>query len=193
MSNYNRLQSDSHFRRRKNLEELHSKYVHFALNECYPNLLQVFNDYNSWISQRSIVIQQFQSIKQSYDKQCEDIVNYVDMIDDLRTTVYKNIRKLSESSSTGITNEYFPVPHPPSQPLQTHPYQTSEDDASHQQHMSSGDDEVESTASEPTSSSNKTLMKKLRGTTKRAILQTEEGFLKLDSVIRQIRTNMHKK
>lgn len=162
------------------------------MDECYPNLLQVFNDYNSWIGQRSKVVQQFQSIKQSYDKQCDDIVNYVDMIDDLRSAVYKNIRKLSESSSAGITNEYFQVPPPLSQPIQSHPYQSSEDDSSHPQQMSSGDDEVASNASEPTAT-NKTLMKKIRGTTRRTILQAEEGLLKFDNVIRQIRTNLHKK
>ncbi|CAF4233515.1 unnamed protein product, partial [Adineta steineri] len=38
LNTYNRLQSDSHFRRRKNLEELHERYAHFANDECYSNL-----------------------------------------------------------------------------------------------------------------------------------------------------------
>jgi len=36
-------------------------------------------------------------------------------------------------------------------------------------------------------------MKKIRGTTKKTMQQAEEGFIKLDNVIRQIRTNIHKK
>lgn len=157
--------------------------------------MQVFHDYNAWIEQRSKLIQQFQSIRQSYEKQCEDIINYVEMIDDLRTVVYKNIRKLSESSPAGATatatNEYLSVPLPTSMAVQSHPYQLSEDDSSHPQPISSGEEDVESTSSEPTK--NKTIMTKLRGTTKKTILQAEEGFIKLDHVIRQIRTNIHKK
>lgn len=157
--------------------------------------MQVFRDYNAWIEQRSKLIQQFQSIQQSYEKQCEDIINYVEMIDDLRTVVYKNIRKLSESSPAGATtipNEYLFVPSPTSLAVQSNQYQLTEDDSSHQQQpMSSGEEDTESTSSEPTK--NKTLMTKLRGTTKKTILQAEEGFIKLDSVIRQLRTNLHKK
>lgn len=158
--------------------------------------MQVFRDYNAWIEQRSQLIQQFQSIQQSYEKQCEDIINYVEMIDDLRNVVYKNIRKLSESSPAGVaatTNEYLSVPSPTSLAVQSQQYQFTEDDSSHQQtqHMSSGEEDAESTSSEPTK--NKTLMTKLRGTTKKTILQAEEGFIKLDHVIRQLRTSLHKK
>jgi hypothetical protein len=188
LSTYNRLQSDSHFRRRKNLEELHEIYVHFATDECYPNLVQVFHDYNQWIEQRSKVIQQFQSIKQLYEKQCEDIMNYVEMIDEVRTVVYKNIRKLSETSIVQ-TNDHLPVP--PS--VHCHLYQSREDDSSHhqqqQQQISSGEEEIEIDENPP----NKTLMKTIRGTTKKTMQQAEEGFIKLDHVIRQLRTNIQKK
>ena len=94
LSTYNRLQSDSHFRRRKNLEQIHAAYVRFANEECYPNLVQLFHDYNQWIQERSKLILRFQAIQQSYEKQCEDIMNYVEMIDELRQVVYKNIREL---------------------------------------------------------------------------------------------------
>jgi predicted ribosome quality control (RQC) complex YloA/Tae2 family protein len=158
-------------------------------------LVQVFHDYNYWIEQRSQLIQQFESIQQSYEKQCEDIMNYVDMIDDLRTVVYKNIRKLSETSSspstTATANEYLPIPPPLSSSVHSHSYQLTEDDSCHQQQMSSGEDEIEIEIDEH--QSNKTFMKKLRGTTKKTIQQAEEGFLKLDHVIRQLRTNIQKK
>jgi hypothetical protein len=118
-------------------------------------------------------------------------MNYVEMIDDLRTVVYKNIRKLSEASpsTAPIANEYLSVPPPSSMAVQSHPHQYSEDDSSHQQQMSSGEEEVE-TNDNP---SNKTFMTKIRGTTKKTIQQAEEGFIKLDHVIRQLRTNIQKK
>ena len=58
------------------------------------------------------MIYRFESVQQSYEKQCEDIMNYVEMIDDLRQVVYKNIRELSgtSSSSTTITTEYLQAP-----------------------------------------------------------------------------------
>ena len=114
------------------------------------------------------------------------------MIDDLRTVVYKNIRKLSESSSTTvpIANEYLSVPPPSSMAVQSHPYQYTEDESSHQQQqISSGEEDVETNDN----STNNTFMKKVRGTTKKTIQQAEEGFIKLDNVIRQIRTNIQKK
>ena len=199
MSTYNRLQSDSHFRRRKNLEELHKTYVKFVLNDCSPNLIQVYRDYNDWIEQRSKLITKFQAIQQSYAKQCEDIVNYVDMIDDLRTVVYKNIRKLSETSSSpasggnggggggAASNEYLTVPQPASLGVQSHTVQHAENSSSHQRHVSSGDEESDNVENNPT------LMKSIRGTTKKTLQQAEEGFIKLDNIIRQIRTSLHKK
>jgi len=113
------------------------------------------------------------------------------MIDEVRTVVYKNIRKLSEtSSSTAIpTNEYLPVPPPSSISVHSHPYQSKEDESSHPQQISSGEEEIEIDENP----CNRTLMKKIRGTTKKTMQQAEEGFIKLDNVIRQIRTNIHKK
>lgn len=199
LNTYNRLQSDSHFRRRKNLEELHEKYVEFTNNDCYSSLIQVFHDYNEWIEQRSQLIQQFQSIQQSYERQCEDIVNYVEMIDDLRTVVYKNIRKISESSSSPppmvSANEFLIVPTPASSSaVHSQSHQTAENDSSHQQQqqqISSGEEEIEIDIDN--NPPNKTLLKKIRGTTKKTMQQAEEGFLKLDHVIRQLRTNIQKK
>ena len=181
LSTYNRLQSDSHFRRRKNLEELQENYVRFATDECYPNLVQIFHDYNQWIKERSNMIQDFERIQQSYQKQCEDIMNYVEMIDELRQVVYKNIRELvgpSPSPSSGYEDLQAATTAPP-------PGRPDEDAA--QQQISSGDDEPTETKS------NKTLMTRIRGGTKKRLHQAEDGFLKLDHVIRQLRTNIQKK
>lgn len=192
LSTYNRLQSDSHFRRRKNLEELHGNYLSFATEICYPDLIQGFNDYNEWIRQRSSLIHQFQSIEQSYEKQCEDIMNYVDMIDDLRTVVYKNIRDLGGVTTTAsamATSDYLQAPS--SSNIRTHPYQMSENESSHSAQASSA--EVDEQEMDENTGENKNFMKKIRGTTKKTIQQAEEGFIKLDHVIRQLRTSIHKK
>ncbi|CAF1406879.1 unnamed protein product [Adineta steineri] len=193
LNTYNRLQSDSHFRRRKNLEELHERYAHFANDECYSNLLQGFKDYNEWIKKRSNIIDKFYSIQQSYEKQCEDIMNYIEMIDDLRTVVYKNIRELGgpSSSSSSSTNEYLQAPMPST--ILSHPQQFTENDSSHSHQLVSGSEEEEMEVNDNIHSSNKTLMKKIRGTTKKTIQQAEEGFIRLDHVIKQLRTSIQKK
>ncbi|CAF0753788.1 unnamed protein product [Adineta ricciae] len=194
LSTYNRLQSDSHFRRRKNLEQLHDKYVRFATDECYPNLVQIFHDYNEWIKQRSNMIRDFERIQQSYDKQCEDIMNYVEMIDNLRTVVYKNIRELTGTPTFPIPDDHYPpaisapVRHErtsSNDPITTNnnrPYHI------HQQTTQPGGED-DDTGDNP----NKTFINKIRGTTKKTIQHAEEGLNKLDGVIKQLRTNIQKK
>jgi hypothetical protein len=117
-------------------------------------------------------------------------MNYVEMIDELRTVVYKNIRELSgTSSSSSSTMEYLQTPLPSS--VRSQPYQSAENESSHsQQHISSGEEEEEIVDNQP---NNKKLMKKIRGTTRKTIHHAEEGFIKLDHVIRQLRTNIQKK
>jgi len=185
LSTYNRLQADAHFRRRKNLEELHAKFVRFATNECNPSLVQIFNDYNKWIIERSNMISDFERIQQSYNKQCEDIMNYVEMIDNLRSVVYKNIRELGGASTFQPSNE-------PIQPILSAPpiirqerAQPPEPTTNTYQPSSSEDDNSDNP--------NKTFMNKIRGTTKKTIQHAEEGLNKLDGVIKQLRTNMQKK
>lgn len=106
------------------------------------------------------------------------------MLDDLRTVVHKNIRELSGTSSTG--GESFSTP-PPT--IRAYPQQYKEDESTHQLqtqlHVSSGEEEE----TDP----NKTFMNKVRGTTRKTLQQAEDGFNKLDSVIRQLRTNIYKK
>jgi hypothetical protein len=117
-------------------------------------------------------------------------MNYVEMIDDLRTVVYKNIRELGGTTST--TNDHIHPPPPPSSSSSVifHSNQPNEVEMSHSpQHASSGEEE-EQIADQH---SNKTFMKKIRGTTKKTIQQAEEGFIKLDNVIRQLRTSIQKK
>jgi len=76
-------------------------------------------------------------------------MNYVEMIDDLRTAVYKNIREISGTSPTTTTttmttasNEYLQPPST-SKIVRSHPYQLTQDDSSHfqPQQMSSGEEE----------------------------------------------------
>jgi hypothetical protein len=184
LSTYNRLQSDAHFRRRKNLEQLHDKYVGFATDECCKNLVQIFNDYNEWIKQRSHMIHDFERIQQSYEKQCEDIMNYVEMIDNLRTVVYKNIRDLGGAPTLlQSTNEHNQPPL--SVPIRHERVQQNEPIGNNQQSLTG----EENNGDNP----NTTFINKIRGTTKKTIQHAEEGLNKLDGVIKQLRTNMQKK
>ncbi|CAF1525825.1 unnamed protein product, partial [Adineta steineri] len=127
------------------------------------------------------------------EKQCEDIRNYVDMIDNLRSVVYKNIRELAGTPTCQTINDNLsPSPstaihHERTQPTEAsnnhHPYQPPQQ---HQHQQSSGE---EDDGENP----NKTFMNKIRGTTKKTIQHAEEGLNKLDGVIKQLRTNMQKK
>lgn len=129
------------------------------------------------------MIQDFERIQQSYEKQCEDIMNYVEMIDNLRSVVYKNIRELGGASTFQPTNEL-------TQPVLTVPVrqertQHTEPVSTNQQQFDDDDDNSDNP--------NKTFMNKIRGTTKKTIQHAEEGLTKLDGVLKQLRTNMHKK
>ena len=170
LSTYNRLQADAHFRRRKNLERLQQDFIQFVNNDCYPSLVQIFHDYNQWIRQRSDMIERFEGIQQSYQKQCEDIMNYVEMIDNLRSIVYKNIRDLGGAPSSASDSPTIRFEQPVTTMQSNSPTITYNDDEE-----------------------NKTFMNKIRGTTKKTIQHAEEGLNKLDGVIKQLRTNMQKK
>jgi archaellum component FlaC len=128
------------------------------------------------------MIHDFERIQQSYDKQCEDIMNYVEMIDNLRSVVYKNIRELggTPTMTTTTTTEL----HQP--PIRQERPQSNEPIVNNNFQPSSGE---EDNSDNP----NKTFMIKIRGTTKKTIQHAEEGLNKLDGVIKQLRTNMHKK
>ena len=188
LSTYNRLQSDSHFRRRQNLDEQHGKYVHFVNEECYKDLRQIFGEYNDWIQQRSKMIDDFERIQQSYQKQCEDIMNYVEMIDNLRTVVYRNIRGLGGASAnvgpfTAVADFPSPIPHT-APPVRHERIQRSEATSSNSQ-LNSVEDNGDN--------QNRHFIDKIRGTTKKTIQHAEESLNQLDSVIKQLRTNVRKK
>ena len=188
MSTYNRLQSDSHFRRRQNLEELLAKFGRFVKDDCYKDLVQIFGEYNQWIQQRSKMIDDFERIQQSYQKQCEDIMNYVEMIENLRMVVYRNIRDLggasSNTSSFAVATDYPSVNPLAAQPVRHERMQRSEASNSNPQ-LSSVDDNGDN--------QNRNFMDKIRGTTKKTIQHAEESLNQLDTVIKQLRTNVRKK
>jgi archaellum component FlaC len=125
------------------------------------------------------MIRDFERIQQSYEKQCEDIMNYVEMIDHLRTVVYKNIRELTGTPA----NEHMSPPL--SVPVRHERIQQAEAIGNNLQPSSGEEDNGENP--------NKTFMNKIRGTTKKTIQHAEEGLNKLDGVIKQLRTNMQKK
>jgi len=130
------------------------------------------------------MINDFDRIQQSYEKQCEDIMNYVEMIDNLRSVVYKNIRELGGGSTFQSTTEY--IQPTTFAPIRHETIQHTEPLGNTQQQLSSGE---EDNSDNP----NKTFMNKIRGTTKKTIQHAEEGLNKLDGVLKQLRTNMHKK
>jgi len=127
------------------------------------------------------MISDFERIQQSYEKQCEDIMNYVEMIDNLRSVVYKNIRELGGTPTMTTTTTELHQP-----PIRQERPQSNEPIVNNNFQPSSGE---EDNSDNP----NKTFMIKIRGTTKKTIQHAEEGLNKLDGVIKQLRTNMHKK
>jgi hypothetical protein len=129
------------------------------------------------------MIHDFERIQQSYEKQCEDIMNYVEMIDHLRTVVYKNIRELTGTPLFTPANEQ--MSQPLSVPVRHERIQQAEAIGNNLQPSSGEEDNGENP--------NKTFMNKIRGTTKKTIQHAEEGLNKLDGVIKQLRTNMQKK
>ncbi|CAF3971506.1 unnamed protein product [Rotaria sp. Silwood2] len=185
LSTYNRLQIDSHFLRRTKFNELRDRYIHFATEECYPNLVQIFQDYNEWIKERSNMIRKFEEIQQTYEKQRENIKNYVDMIDHLRTVVHKNIRQLGNASAFPSINEQMSTSS--SVPTQIEQLHLTEVMRNNQQPQPSNSEE------DNPEGSSKSFMKKIRGTTRQTIEHAEESLNKLDDVIKQLRTNMQKK
>ncbi|CAF3323409.1 unnamed protein product [Rotaria sp. Silwood2] len=183
LDSYNHLQTNSHLLRRKKVQELHQKYITFVTDECYPHLVQIFHDYKEWIKKHSDMIDEFERIRRISEQQCDNVMNYVEMIDNLRQGVYKNIRELDNASTIQSTNEqirmslFVPVSHEQFQLTQTI-------GNNQQQQFNSGEENPEH--------SSKTLMNTIRGITKKTIQHAEENLNKLDSVIQHLRTDIQK-
>lgn len=123
------------------------------------------------------MIGDFERIQKTYEKQCEDIRNYVDMIDNLRTIVYKNIQQFG---GTGIAPIVFEAnPPPTTMTLSTTSIQTINSRNSTDENDNSDNP-------------NRTFMTKIRSTTKKTIEQAQDGLEKLDSLLHQIRINQKK-
>lgn len=170
LSTYNRLQVDAHFRRRKNLEKIHKDLILFATEDCYSRLVEIFGEYNQWIKQRSNMISEFERIQRSYEKQCDDIRNHVDMIDDLRKVVHQNIRHLGGSTTIAL-------------PLEQNPSSIMTLTTSSVEPMSQRNSTNENNSNE---NSSQIFMTKIRGTTKKTIEQAEDGLRQLQGVIQQL-------
>lgn len=140
--------------------------------------MQTFREYNEWIKQRSNMIGDFERIERTYEKQCEDIRNYVDMIGNLRKVVYKNIQQLGGSGMVPITFEANPPP-------TTMTLSTTSVETNSSRQSTNEDDNSDNP--------NKTFMTKIRGTTKKTIEQAQDGLQKLEGVIQQLRINNQKK
>lgn len=112
------------------------------------------------------------------------MIGYVDMIDNLRKIVYQNIRGLSSASSFSSSSE---LNQPPSGVVRLDQHPIPENLRDNQSQLSTSSDQ------ENPEGTNKTLMHKIRGTTKKTIQHAEESLSKLDDVIKQLRTNMQRK
>ena len=129
-------------------------------------------------------INEFERIKQTYDKQCESMMSYVDMIDNLRTVVYQNIRGLNGTPSLPPTNEQSQSPlSVPIRQQQVHQAEPLENNLQ----------AANNSEQEAPESTGKRLMQKIHGTTKKTIQHAEESLSKLDNVLEQLRRNMQKK
>ncbi|CAF0780092.1 unnamed protein product [Didymodactylos carnosus] len=189
LNSYNRLQIDAHYRRRKNLEELHDKYKKFATDECYPFIVQIYQDYVEWMETKSKCVQRYEHIKRVYNKLCDDMSNLI-TLDDLRKMVYSNLKGGSSGGSNiGETSILLPSP-----PLQMN----SNNNLLRQQHqgtenggnMDDYDDEVsESDSAQKTNR----FLKSIRGTTQKTLEHAEESVFRLDSVIQQLKTHGQKR
>ncbi|CAF3769189.1 unnamed protein product [Rotaria socialis] len=184
LNSYNRLQVSSHFLRRRKFEQLHDDYIAFATGQCFPNLLQISQDYNEWIRKRSDIINEFERIKQTYDKQCESMMSYVDMIDNLRAVVYQNIRGLNGTPSFPPTNDQ--IQNPLSVPIRQQQVHQAEP-------LENSPQAVGNSEQQAPESTGKKFMQKIHGTTKKTIQHAEESLGKLDNVLEQLRRNMQRK
>ena len=123
------------------------------------------------------MIGDFERIQRSYEKQCEDIRNHVEMIDDLRKVVHQNIRHLGGSTTLAL-------------PLEQNPSRTMTLTTSSVEAMSQRNSTNENN---PNDNSNQMFMTKIRGTTKKTIVQAQDGLHQLEGVIQQLRINHQKK
>ena len=118
----------------------------------------------------------FQRIQHSYEKQCENIMNYVEMIDNIRKVVYKNIQRLNDNVTSEATLS-------PTLVATSVPNSVASLEARRCSQPISNDER----------SSNIGRLDKIHVTTKKTIHHAEESASKLDGVIKQLRRTIQKK
>ena len=123
------------------------------------------------------MIRNFTRIQQAYETQYANIMNYVEMIANFREVIHKNVRELSVAALSRPDGESNQPSHPNSVP-------SIETDHNRQLNLLDVQDQEEN--------ANQILVNKIRGTTKKTILNAEESLNKLDGVLKQLRTNMLK-
>lgn len=123
------------------------------------------------------MIGDFERIQRTYEKQCEDIRNHVEMIDDLRKVVHQNIRHLGGSTTIAL-------------PLEQNPSSTMTLITSSVETISQRNSTNENNSND---SSNQVFMTKIRDTTKKTIEQARDGVHQLEDVIKQLRMSHQKK
>ncbi|CAF0737153.1 unnamed protein product [Didymodactylos carnosus] len=200
LSTYNRLQIDAHYRRRKNLEELHDKYKEFATNECYPIIIQAYVDYNEWMETKSKCVEKYDNIKQLYNKLCDDISNLMAPLENLRDLVYRKLKGSGGFSSNSGGGTSIVVSN--SSPQMNNNNNNKNNEPFTQRHPTAGhhedivadvdrdEDEIGGISSVHKTSK---VLKSIRGTTQKTIKHAEEGLHRLDSIIKQVKINFQKR
>ncbi len=77
----------SNILRQKHLKELYEKYIHFVNEECYPEILEIFNEYKKSIKQQTDI---------NYEDQCKNSTP----INKLHQIITEELQQIINENST---------------------------------------------------------------------------------------------
>jgi hypothetical protein len=86
----------SNILRQKHLKELYEKYIHFVNEECYPEILEIFNEYKKSIKQQTDINYECEKIQIYYEDQCKNSTP----INKLHQIITEDLQQIINENST---------------------------------------------------------------------------------------------
>ena len=83
----------SNLLRKKRLETIHDHFIRLINVNCYPSILEIFNQYKKMIKQQADINQQLRIIRSEYEEQAESQI----AVDRLRRMINQQLKNLSEN------------------------------------------------------------------------------------------------
>ena len=109
------MQVSSNLLRQKRLQSIHEQFLRIVNENCYPAILEIFQQYKKIIKQQADINNEIRRIGLEYEEQRENRI----VVDKLRRVLDNELMKLAQNCNRPTTTQHRPNPPPPVQSIVT--------------------------------------------------------------------------